>query len=158
MTDKKEVGAPTKYKEQYNEQAAKLCKLGATDKVLADFFDVCETTIDTWKREYPKFLGSIKSAKTFSDELVEKSLYQRALGYEVTEERTEESESGYKTVKQTKHVAADNTSMIFWLKNRKPADWRDKREVLVEVEDSNIDDLIKARERLAELGIDADAV
>jgi hypothetical protein len=33
-----ERGRPTKYKEEYNEQAYKLCLLGATDKELADFF------------------------------------------------------------------------------------------------------------------------
>lgn len=28
----------------------------------------------------------------------------------------------------TKHVAGDTTAQIFWLKNRKPKEWRDKRE------------------------------
>lgn len=32
-------GRPTKYKEEYTDQAYKLCLLGATDKEMADFFE-----------------------------------------------------------------------------------------------------------------------
>ena len=31
--------------------------------------------------------------------------------------------------KVTKHVPADVTAIIFWLKNRQPAKWNDKREM-----------------------------
>ncbi|MBE0666686.1 MAG: hypothetical protein IH593_03340 [Bacteroidales bacterium] len=34
-----------------------------------------------------------------------------------------------KTRKTTKHLAADPTSMIFWLKNRRPDLWKDRREI-----------------------------
>ena len=29
----------------------------------------------------------------------------------------------------TKEVAGDTTAQIFWLKNRKPAEWRDKQNI-----------------------------
>ncbi len=123
------TGRPTKYKPEYCIQAAKLCKLGATDKGIADFFDVSEATINNWKIEYPVFLESIKSAKQYSDDEVVKSLYKRALGYEVEEHKNEEGDSGKKTTVTTKQIAGDTTAMIFWLKNRKPGEWRDKQEV-----------------------------
>ncbi len=48
------VGRPTKYKEEYAFQAEKLCRLGATDKEMADFFNIeswlsreAETTLRT---------------------------------------------------------------------------------------------------------------
>lgn len=34
------AGRPTKYKKEYDDQAFKLCLLGATDKEIADFFEV----------------------------------------------------------------------------------------------------------------------
>jgi len=46
---KQKEGRPTKYLSEYNEQVEKLCKLGATDKQLADFFNVTEKTINNWK-------------------------------------------------------------------------------------------------------------
>ena len=39
-------GRPTKYKEEYAEQAYKLCLLGAKDKEMADFFQVSLSTLN----------------------------------------------------------------------------------------------------------------
>ena len=118
----------SKYKEEYAEQAFKLCLLGAKDTEMADFFGVTEKTINNWKLEHPKFLQSLKDGKIKADSEVSNSLYNRAKGYEVTEVREEKSEDGFKEVKTRKHVAADATSAIFWLKNRQPKKWRDKQE------------------------------
>ena len=118
----------SKYKEEYAEQAFKLCLLGAKDTEMADFFSVTEKTINNWKLEHPKFLQSLKDGKIKADSEVSNSLYNRAKGYEVTEVREEKSEDGFKEVKTRKHVAADATSAIFWLKNRQPKKWRDKQE------------------------------
>ena len=76
-----EMGRPSLYKEEYNDQAYKLCLLGATDKELADFFDVVEDTINKWKKRYENFSVSIKRGKTIADSNVADKLYQRALGY-----------------------------------------------------------------------------
>lgn len=124
-----ERGRPTKYKKEYAEQAEKLCKKGFTDKDLADFFEVDESTITRWKQTHEEFCTSIKSAKKYSDDLVVQSLYNRAIGYSLTEEREEKSDtSGSKSVKVTKQIAGDTTAQIFWLKNRQPKEWRDKQE------------------------------
>ena len=119
------MARPTKYKKEYNEQAEKLCRLGATDIQLADFFNVTEKTLNNWKHDHPSFLQSLKS-KSFSDDLVEQSLYKRAVGYYVEEETEEvDAQGGIKTKKVKKHVA-DTTAMIYWLNNRKPDKWRAK--------------------------------
>lgn len=124
------MARPTKYKAEYAEQAGKLCKKGFTDKDLADFFGVDESTITRWKQSHDEFCTSIKGAKKYSDDKIVESLYNRALGYTITEEREEYSETnGKKTVKVTKQVAGDTTAQIFWLKNRQPQDWRDKQEI-----------------------------
>jgi DNA-binding XRE family transcriptional regulator len=124
------VGRPTKYKEEYATQAYKLCLLGSTDAELADFFEVSEQTINSWKQEFPEFLESIKKGKEVADATVAEKLYHRATGYEHPEVITA-SFQGQITdrVTVTKHYAPDPTAAIFWLKNRQPKKWRDKQEL-----------------------------
>ena len=72
-------GRPSSYKDEYAEQAAKLCKIGATDYELADFFNVDTRTIYRWKHEHPAFCQSIVAAKEMADERVERSFYNRCV-------------------------------------------------------------------------------
>lgn len=123
-------GRPSSYREEYAKQAEKLCQLGATDDELADFFDVHRATIYRWKLEFPEFCDALKSGKDFADERVERSLYQKATGYEVTEEqavkhKVEQHVEQVEVVEVRKHIPADTTAAIFWLKNRRKGDWRD---------------------------------
>jgi hypothetical protein len=123
------AGRPTDYKEEYNEQTIKLCKLGATDKELADFFGVVEATINNWKLEHPEFLESIKAGKTLADANVAERLYQRALGFEHDSEEIKVADGEVIRVPIRKIYPPDPTAAIFWLKNRRPKEWRDKQEV-----------------------------
>ena len=45
------MARPSKYKEEYNEQAYKLALLGATDKDIADIFDVNEIPLTNGKKD-----------------------------------------------------------------------------------------------------------
>jgi DNA-binding XRE family transcriptional regulator len=123
-------GRPSKYKEEYAEQAYKLCLLGATDKSLADFFEVSEQTLNAWKSQQPKFLESLKRGKEIADATVAQKLYHRAIGYEHPEIITATHQGQITdTMEVTKHYAPDPTAAIFWLKNRKPKEWRDKQDI-----------------------------
>ena len=144
-SEKRKVGRKTSYTPEFNEQARKLCLLGATDEEIADFFNVTETTINRWKNLYPEFCVSIKKGKIIADAEVAESLYKRATGYEYKEvksvpavERNNKDGEDKKVtdnkkliVKEVniKHIPPDPTSMFYWLKNRRPKEWRDKREV-----------------------------
>lgn len=123
------AGRPTKFKPEYIEQAAKLCALGATDSELASFFKVAVSTVALWKVEHAEFAQALRMSKADADRRVEESLYRRALGYECDE--TDIRVVGNKIVKTSvrKHYPPDTVAMIFWLKNRRPDEWRDVREV-----------------------------
>lgn len=123
------AGQPTKYKEEYNEQVYKLCLLGSTDKDIANFFDVDESTINNWKIAHPKFFESIKRGKSIADSNVADRLYQRALGFEHDSEEIKVIDGSVVRVNTKKIYAPDPTSAIFWLKNRQPKQWRDKQEI-----------------------------
>ncbi|WP_198174802.1 terminase [Spirosoma arboris] len=133
-------GRPTKYEKGYAKQAFHYCLLGATDKDLATFFEVSESTIDNWKRENVEFLGSVKRGKIIADANVAKALYKRATGYkyrEVTFEKIADkltlesmadqviTQDAYKKKIVTKHLPPDPGAAMNWLKNRAPTLWRE---------------------------------
>lgn len=120
------AGRPTKFKEEYVEQARKLAELGATDRDAADFFGVSESTLYLWKHTNPQFSEALKVGKEKADERVEQSLYRRALGYSHDAVKIHVSSDGSVTeVPFTEHYPPDTTAAIFWLKNRKAVEWRD---------------------------------
>lgn len=122
------AGRPPKYKQDYAKQAYKLCLLGATDKDLADFFDVKEQTINAWKKDHKEFSESLKAGKNQADANVADRLYQRALGYSHPEEKIFNNNGEIVRTETVKHYPPDPTSMIFWLKNRQKDRWRDKQD------------------------------
>lgn len=122
-------GRPTDYREEYNLQAEKFCKLGATDKDLADLFDVTETTINNWKIDFPAFFESIKKGKAIADAEVAEKLFQRATGYSHPDVDIKAFEGQIIVTDIVKHYPPDTTAAIFWLKNRKSSQWRDKQEI-----------------------------
>ena len=122
------AGRPTDYREEYCVQVEKLCKLGATDKEIADFFEVTETTINNWKTDYPEFFESIKKGKILADAEVSEKLYQRAIGYEHPDIDIRVIDSEIVTTELVKYYPPDPVAAIFWLKNRQKKKWRDKIE------------------------------
>ena len=122
-------GRPTSYQPEFAEQAQKLCELGATDADLADFFGVSVRTVYRWMNTEEKFCHTVKTGKEVADTRVERSLYQRAIGYTLEIEKAflpkGASQPVYAVAEE--HVPADTTAAIFWLKNRKRKEWRDTK-------------------------------
>lgn len=110
-------------------QAEKLCKLGATDKELADFFEISEQTLNNWKAKHPKFMESLKKGKAVADAEVASKLFHRATGYEHDDVHVSNYQGEVTLTPIRKHYAPDTTAAIFWLKNRRPDLWRDRQEL-----------------------------
>ena len=111
-------------------------KDGIIDKDIATKLGISEDTFYEYKKKYPEFSEALKKGKEVVDYEVENALLKRALGYEYEEETYETVydnnldryvEKLTKRVK--KQVAPDTTAQIFWLKNRKPKEWREKQEI-----------------------------
>jgi hypothetical protein len=131
-------GAPSDYKVDFNEQARKLCLLGATDAELAGFFGVDERTINRWKIVHPEFCQAIKKGKEVADAEVADSLYQRAKGYSHPEDQIFQFQGEPVIVPTTKHYPPDTAAAFIWLKNRRGKDWREKVEAEVTFPDGLI--------------------
>lgn len=128
MTEKKR-GRPSGFKPDYVEQARKLCELGLTDEELAKFFEVHVATIYRWQAQFPEFCEALKVGKAPADDRVERSLYHKAVGYTFESEKIFNYQGDVVRAKTVEHVPPDTTAAIFWLKNRRKQDWRDKHEV-----------------------------
>ena len=122
---------------------------GLTDEQIAGNMGIKRQTLYDWKKKYPVFSDALKRGKEIIDRQVENSLLKRALGYEYDEVTTTTyPDGGEETKRVTKHVVPDTTAQIFWLKNRKPDDWRDKKDVNLSGDIGIAETLKKARERV----------
>lgn len=102
---------------------------GLTDEQIAHNMGINKATLYRWKEKYCDICNALKIGKAVVDRQVENALLKRALGYSYTEikEKYEGQDLAERTVTK-KQVVPDVTAQIYWLKNRKPGDWRDKRE------------------------------
>lgn len=108
---------------------------GLTDEQIAYNMGICRDTLIQWKKRYSDISDTLKKGKEVVDRQVENALLKRALGYKYTEVTKERVEGGFIVTKEvTKEVVPDTTAQIFWLKNRKPNEWRDKQNVELEGE------------------------
>jgi hypothetical protein len=121
------AGRPSSYRAEFAEQAAKLCRLGATDAELADFFGVDERTVNNWKNEHDDFFQSLKDGKVRADAEVADKLFRRATGYEHEAVKVfmPAGASAPVYASYVERYPPDTTACIFWLKNRRPDLWRD---------------------------------
>lgn len=130
-------------------QIAAWARNGLIDEQIAHNMGIRRSTLSEWKKRFPDIADALKKNKNIVDIEVENALYERAVGYEYTEKTIEIDDDGKKRVKTTKkRMAPETLAIIFFLKNRKPEDWRDKREVEVKGEISMTNALKAARERV----------
>lgn len=103
---------------------------GLTEKQIAHNMGVGYSTMREWKKRFPELTQALSKGKEVVDREVENALYKRALGYWVTEtETTTFSDGTIKTTEKRRHIVPDTTAQIFWLKNRKPDEWREKNDL-----------------------------
>jgi hypothetical protein len=126
-------GRPTDYKPEFADQARKLCKLGAIDEELADFFEVTIRTIHRWKSKHPEFGKAIKVGKKRADNRVKMALYRRAVGFFTTETKVFQYKGEPVTATIDVQVLPDVRAATIWLVNREG--WRMSHQVGGEIED-----------------------
>jgi len=117
-------GRPTLYAPEFCAQAHNYCLLGATNEDLAGFFGVCTSTIDNWIARHDDFAAAVKQGRAEADARVARCLYDRAVGYDQRSEREVVVRGERITLAQTIHHPPNVQACIFWLRNRRPRDWR----------------------------------
>lgn len=121
-----------------------LAAFGLIDEEIAIFLDIAPSSLHLYKLKHPEFSESLKRGKLLADLRVVKSLFQRANGYEHPEEKifvvdeTDDKGNIKKVplrVPTIKHYPPSEVAMLSWLHNRRPQDWRDRRNEKVEPTD-----------------------
>jgi hypothetical protein len=107
---------------------AVLAAEGKTNLELAQAFNISLASLKNYKKD-KKFLAAIKKGKEDADKKVEVALFKRATGYDHEDVDIKVIQNRIVKTKLIKHYPPDATSMIFWLKNRRPDEWREKHEV-----------------------------
>ena len=122
------MARPSKYTDAFARVGESMCRLGATDQEVADALGIDRATLYRWKGQHEAFCDALKVGKESADARVERSLFARATGYEHEEVDIRVVGGEIVMTPIRKHYPPDTVACIFWLKNRKPEEWREKRE------------------------------
>lgn len=131
--DKPKTGRPTKYNAQFHPGWAEaLASKGLTNPEIAEKLGIAESTFGLWMKDKPEFSDAVKRGRDDPDDRVEKSLFEMATGYSYETEKALVVSDGKDTGAHVEKVVVretippNPTSMIFWLKNRRPGRWMEK--------------------------------
>ena len=132
------MARPNIYEQKIKDKLAAVqgwARNGLTCEQMANNLGVSLTTFYKYQALETEFANAIKKGKEVVDFEVENALLKRALGYSYVEVK-EEIEYGVvtKRTKTVKQVPPDVGAAAFWLKNRKPTEWRDRKEIGAELQ------------------------
>lgn len=121
------VGRKTKYDDFIDRKGLVLvegwARDGLTDLQIAKNIGVAMSTFCDWKNKHPEFSEALKRSKEVADYEVENALFKKA-------------------------KMGDVTAQIFWLKNRKPKQWRDKVSFVDETQLAKLDEMVATIEKV----------
>lgn len=129
--EKNKGGRPAKYKEEFVDQTYYFMLAGKTIDELAEYLKVHRSTVYDWIEEYPQFSDAITRARAKADDLIEESLFKSAKGMTIKKQvafldkRTGEVVTG----EIIEEIPPNVSAAKMWLHNRRPKEWKEKREI-----------------------------
>lgn len=126
--DELKVGRPSPFDSLSIEQVKKLISKGFNDSEIADFLGVHPVTYFGWKRKHKDFFREIADYKNQANLKIERSLYDRAMGYEHEAVKFFVIKGKVKEVKYIERYPPDTEALKLWLINRTD-DWKDKKDL-----------------------------
>lgn len=118
-------GRNSKWEADFPERVEEMAREGMIEADMAKSLGINVDTLNTYKKRHPEFLVALKRGKKVVDDKVISALFQRASGYSHDDVHISNYQGEITETPITKHYPPDPTSMIFWLKNRCPEEWRD---------------------------------
>lgn len=105
-----------------------------TTTELAECLHTTYNTIQRWMRENPDFQSAVMRARDKTDDGVEHSFHRTTKGFtvEVTKQRLTKDGEIVDIVEQV-YIPPNVSAGQFWLRNRRPKDWKDKQTLEVEI-------------------------
>lgn len=100
---------------------------GSTDSEIALMMGLNPKIIKAWREMYPDFDKAIEEGRTAADMEVLQALHKKAVGYEYEKDIVVKTRDGA-DIETVTHVVEPETNAIkFWLQNRDPKRWSDRR-------------------------------
>lgn len=112
---------------------------GLTDEQLAHNMGINVATLYVWKKKHPEISEATTRGKAIVDVEVENDLLKKAHGYNAEVHKTFKVKEVYydndgrrcekehlEQAVDEVHIPSDTQAITWWLKNRKPEQWRDK--------------------------------
>ena len=127
-SEKSKGGRPSKFRPEFVSVIKKLSELGATQAEIAEALDVAISTVKLWGVKHEEVAEAMRVGRDAADDRVVSALYSRALGYSHEDIDIRVANGEIVETPIIKHYPPDPTSMIFWLKNRRPDKWRNQPE------------------------------
>lgn len=145
---KKLLGRPTLYDSiEHPKLARKLVGEGKTLNDVAQLFMLSRFTIDHWRHSHPDFSVAIEQGKEDAVDMVERSLTERARGYERSEEKLLVVDGAVENHRHVVHYPADIAAAKFFLVNKRKV-WKERSAVEVTGLDGLVAKLASARKRV----------
>ncbi len=111
------------------EKILDLAAKGLTDAKIAKKLGIALSTLSLWKGKHAEFSEALADSKDIADELVVAALLQRALGYRHKATKFFCHEGVIVKEIYTEVYAPDVGAITMWLKNRRPKEWRDAKQL-----------------------------
>lgn len=124
--------AQNQYRPEYDEMGRKLCLLGATNADLAEAFGITPAVLKNWESRNKSFRAALERGRAQADAEVADRLYSRATGYTRKTQKAFQHQGVPVVVDIEEELPPDTIAGIFWLKNRRRENWRDRQEHEVE--------------------------
>lgn len=140
---------------------------GLTDEQIADKMHISPSTFYSWQNKYSEFSETISAGKAPVDEIAVDSLFKSVTGYYVTvkepiklktkkqlKDKGTIEEEHIEYVERQIYIPGNVNAQIYWTKNRKSRQWKDRPvDVAISEEDNTADDALTAalREEAAKM-------
>ena len=118
---RKGAGRPTLKTKPMVEKICELARKGRSDAEIAKIVGVTQRTLTNWKSYDFEFLSTFNEARKIADDMVEASMFQRAIGYTHPEIKVFCNDGKVTKVPVLKHYPPDPVAGKFWLINRRPS-------------------------------------
>lgn len=135
---------------------------GLTDKDISKNMMIGVSTLREWKGRFEEIREALRIGKDSADRIVENALFKSACGYTETikkpvkiklvdydpqtGKKIRETET-WKLVEEEIHVPAQVTAQIFWLKNRKPDQWREKNDLTLAPSNGVLESILELEQK-----------
>lgn len=124
-------GRQTKYDPKLLPDIYRMSKRGHVDEQIARKIGISPSRFSEWRKLYPALNEVLKAGKDDPDSAVERSLFRMATGYEreVVEPVFDRKNGEIAYARYKKYFPPNTTAAIFWLKNRRKAQWADTHHI-----------------------------